>query len=566
MDAREGLKRSFDKLRTNGNVLVSFVVSQPKSFVVSLSNHLPTRANRPIYGFASNHAPRARLQRHFQAPRAGAFSILAALAFTAPAHAVNWLFDANVGASATYTDNVNQSSSNKEDSLVLTVTPGFTLRTEGSRRMDATIAYSLSGVARFGGGDDTDLNHNLNATGSAELVEDFLFIDASARVSQELISLLGSPADASINSSNRATTGSWDISPYIKKRFSTFADFEARYSTGGALFENDVVSNLYSDTFSTSLTSGTRFSNLNWGLDYSWRDVSSRDGGGIDTSYTYDRANLSLGYALTRKFRLIGNIGRERITYEEASAEDLDDTVWSAGFAWTPSRRTSLQATAGERFFGNTYDVSANYRTRVSSWTLSYTEDVNDISQATLREGTIYLFLCPGPNPGDPPVFVESPFLISPAPGCILLGSQAGLVPSLADGLYVAKTFRAGVNWGVRKISYSINAFDIRRIYLLENNAEDRSQGINFGVNYRLDPLTSMFGNLALDWTVDAATLSGLTFDREDELMTFTLGVNRQFSRDLTGALTYRYYQRDSNDPLAEYTENNITASANMSF
>jgi uncharacterized protein (PEP-CTERM system associated) len=587
MDAREGLNWSFDKLRTNGNVMVSFVlsplhqislglskpfvvslsksfvvslsksfvVSLSKSFVVSLSNHLPSKAEGPSQGFPRN-----------RAPRAGTFSILAAMAFTAPAYAVDWRFDAGVGGTATYTDNVNQSPSNTEDALILSVTPNFTLRTEGSRRLNATIQYGLTGVARFGGRDDTDLFHNLNAAGTAELVEDFFFIDASARVSQELLSLSGSPADATINPDNRATAGSYSISPYVKQRVGTFADFQARYTTGGSFFNDSSVNDLISNTFNASLVSGSRFNTLNWGLNYDYRIVADRDSGDTDTSYTYDRLNLSLGYALTRKFRLIGNVGQERIRYDAASAQDIDDTVWSAGFSWTPSRRTSLQATAGERFFGNTYDVSASYRARASTFRVSYTEDVSDISQATLREGTIYLFLCPGPNPGDPPVFVESPFLISPAPGCILLGSQAGLIPSLSNGLYVAKTFRAGVNWGVRRISYSVNAFDIRRSYLLQENAEDRSQGIDVGANYRMDPRTSLFSRLSLEWIEDPATLSNLPVDREDELLRFTLGVNRQFGRDLTGALTYRYTRRDSNDPLAEYTENNLTASANLSF
>jgi uncharacterized protein (PEP-CTERM system associated) len=574
MDAREGLNWSFDKLRTNGNALVSFVVSLSKSFVVSLSrsfvvslsNHLPSKAEGPIQGFPRNHEPGARPQRNSRVPRAGAFSILAALAFTAPAHAVDWLFDANLGTSATYTDNVNQRSTNPEDALILRVSPGFTLRTEGARRLNATIQYSLDGVARFGGRDDTDLFHRLNARGTAELVEDFFFVDASARVSQELISLSGSPADATINPDNRATTGSYSISPYIKQRLGDFADFQARYTTSGTFFNESSLSDLISNAFNASLVSGSRFNTLNWGLNYDYRIVADRDRGDTDTSYTYDRLNLSLGYALTRKFRLIGNVGQERIRYETATANDIDDTVWNAGFSWNPSRRTSLQATAGERFFGSTYDVSASYRARASTFRVSYTEDVSDISRATLREGTIYLFLCPGPNPGDPPVFVESPFLISPAPGCILLGSQSGLIPSLSNGLYVAKTFRAGVNWGVRKVSYSLNAFDIRRTYLLEEDAEDRSQGVSLGVNYRMDPLTSLFSRLAFTWNEDPATLSGLTSDRDDELLTFTLGANRRFGRDLTGALTYRYTQRDSNDPLAEYTENNITASANMSF
>jgi uncharacterized protein (PEP-CTERM system associated) len=502
---------------------------------------------------ANKHHPRR------SAKLAGTLSVLMAVGFASSAQALDWNFEPGVGASATYTDNVDQSPDNEESALILTASPGFTLQSKGSRRVEATVSYNLSAVARFGGGDDNDLNHNLNATGYAELVEDFFFIDASARVSQELISLLGSPADATINSSNRATTGSWDISPYIKQRFGNFADFQARYSTGGTLFENNVLSDLYSNTFSASLTSGSRFDKLNWGLDYSFRDVSERDSGGIDGSHTYEVANLSLAYALTRKFRLIGNVGHEWINYQEPSAVDLDHSNWSAGFAWTPSRRTSLEATMGQRFFGDTYSLSASYRAREAVFTASYTEDVNDISQTTLTEGTTYLWVCGGS-------FVETLFNIAPAPGCILVGTRDALIPSLAEGLFVSKTLSAGLSWGIRKVTYSINVFDITRIYLLQNDAEDRSQGINASVSYRLSPLTNLYGNLGLTRTEDPASLSGLGFDRKDDLYSFIVGVNHEFGRDLSGALTYRYYQRNSNDPTAEYSENNITASVNMRF
>ncbi len=478
-----------------------------------------------------------------------------------PAHAVDWLFEPSVGAAATYTDNVEQSPDDKEDALILRVTPGFTLQSHGSRRMQATLQYGLSGVARFGGGDDNDLNHHLNASGKAELVEDFLFIDANARVSQELISLVGSPAEADINDSNRATVGSYSISPYVKKRFGSFADAEARYTFGGALFASDAASDLRANTFSASLNSGSRFHALNWGLGYSFRDVTDEDSGIGDTSYTYERANLSLGYALTRKFRLIGNVGHEWLEYDSAaaSANDRDDSIWSAGFGWTPSRRTSLEATMGQRFFGDTYNLSASYRARESVWTASYVEDVNDISQVTLTEGTTYIWNCDGR-------FVETAFDIEPEPGCILVGTRDGLIPSLADGLYVSKTLRAGVNWGIRKVTYSLNVHDVTRIYLLQDDAEDHSQGVNASVHYRLSPFTNVYGSL--DWIrhEDPAALSGLGIDREDDLYTFIVGASHQFGRDLTGALTYRHYRRDSNDPTAEYTENNLTASVNMHF
>jgi len=558
MDAREGLKRSFDKLGTNGNVLVSFALS--------LSNHLPRKAEVPIHGFPRNRAPGTRLQRNSRAPLAGAFSVLAALTLAAPAHAVDWLFEPRVGAFTTYTDNVNQSSVNEESAFILGASPGFTLRTKGSRRVEATIDYSLTGVVRSAGDDDSDLFHNLNAAGTAELAEDFFFIDAGARVSQELISVLGSQADAVVNTSNRTTTGSFDISPYIKQRFSTFADLEARYTLYGSLFDEDVATDLLTNQFDVTLDSGTRFNDLNWGLGYTYRDVSARDTNTLSDSYVYQRADLTLGYALTRKFRLIGSLGQERLDFEVLNENDFDDTVWSAGFSWAPSRRTSIEATAGQRFYGDTYSLLGRYRTRTSAWTASYVEDISDISRTQLTQTNLYLFLCPGAAPTDPAQFVFSQFPVLPAPGCQFLGVQPSLIPSIAEGLYVSKTFRAGVNWGVKKVTYSIDASDVRRIYLLQDEAEDRSQNISATVNYRMTPLTSMFGNLGLSWTEDAGTLSGLGFDREDELFSFTLGLNHRFAADLTGALTFRHFQRDSNDPTAEYTENNITASANMSF
>jgi uncharacterized protein (PEP-CTERM system associated) len=481
--------------------------------------------------------------------------------FAAPAHAIEWRVEPSLGASATYSDNANQSENDPQDQLSLSVTPGVTLRSEGSRRLQATLQYFMNGVARFGDDESQDLYHNLNATAKAELAEDFLFLDASARVSQELISLLGSPADVGVNDSNRATQGSYSISPYIQRRFGSFAELNARYTLSGVLFSDNASSDLLTNTFAASLNSGTRFDDLSWGLAYSLRNVSDRDTGVDDTSYTYERADLSLGYALTRKFRLIGNVGHEWLEYDDplAAANNRDDSLWSAGFAWAPSRRSSIEATAGERFFGNTYSLSAQHRTRVSVWSASYVEDVNDISQVTLVEGTVYLYLCDGN-------FVLTPFPIPPEPGCVLVGSTPGLIPSLANGLYVGKTMRAGVSWGIRKVTYSVNAFDVRRAYLLQNDAEDRSSGLSGTVNYRMDALTNLFANLSYTRNEDPAALNNLGFDREDDLYSLGVGVNHRFAEDLTGALTYRHYRRDSNDPTAEYSENNITASVNMRF
>ncbi|WP_237763252.1 TIGR03016 family PEP-CTERM system-associated outer membrane protein [Thiobacillus denitrificans] len=476
-----------------------------------------------------------------------------------PAYALDWRLERSVGASATLTDNANQSATDPENALILSVMPSFILRAEDSRRVQATLQYGLRGVARFGENQSTDLYHNLNAIGKAELIDDFLFVDGSARISQELISLLGSPADAEINDSNRATVGTYSISPHIQQRLGTFARAQARYTHSGAIFGSNVASNAVSNGFNASLNSGTRFTDLSWGLNYSIRDVTNRDRNVSDS--TFERATASAGYALNRKFRVFGTVGQEWNDY--LSATDTDGASWSAGAGWSPSRRTSLEASVGERFFGNTYSATARHRTRATNWNLSYAEDISDISRFLGTTGTVYDYLCL--MDGELKLFDDWPFSFPPAPtNCVSFGGKPGLLFDLRNGVFISKTLRAGVSWGKGKLNYSLNAFDIRRDYQLLDS-EDRSRGVTGAVNYRFAPKTNIIGSVRLARNEVPVALSGTT-DREDDLVTLSLGVNHQFASDLSGALTFRHTQRDSNVADADFEENRLTASGNMRF
>lgn len=482
-----------------------------------------------------------------------------AMAFAMPAHALDWRLERSVGASASFTDNANQSATDPENALILSVTPSFTLRSQGSRRVQATMQYGLTAVARSGEGDSADLYHNLNAMGKAELIDDFLFIDGSARISQELISLLGSPADAEINDSNRATVGTYSISPYVQQRIGTFANAQARYTHSGAIFENDVASDATSNAFSASLNSGTRFTDLSWGLNYSIREANNRDENVGDS--TFERVTASAGYVLTRKFRVFGSVGQEWNDF--LSVTETDGTSWSVGAGWAPTRRTSLEASVGERFFGNTYSATARHRTRTSNWNLSYVEDVSDISQFLGTTGTMYDYQCL--VDGEIQIFEDWPFSFPPAPtNCVSFNAKPGLLFDLRNGVFVAKTLRAGVSWGKGKLNYSLSAFDTRRDYQLLDR-EDRSRGVTGAVNYRYAPKTNVIGSVGLTRNEVPAALSSTT-DREDDLLTLSLGINHQFATDLSGALTFRHIQRDSNVADADYEENRLMASVNMRF
>jgi uncharacterized protein (PEP-CTERM system associated) len=488
-----------------------------------------------------------------------------ALAFAPAAYGIDWLFEPTVSGRAIYTDNANQSENDPQDALILSATPGFTLRSSGSRRVQATLQYGLTGVQRFGHDDGTDLLHNLNAIGKAELVEDFLFVDASAHVSQELISLTGPLTSAEINDNNRANVGTYSVSPYMLKRLGTFANAEARYTASGAMFGNDVAANSSVNEYLAALTSGTRFTDLSWALDYYHRVARNRD----FADSTFERASGTLGYALTRKFRVFGTVGDEWNDY--LSATQTDGSFWSGGFGWSPSRRTSLEAAMGRRYFGNTYDVSARHRTRESNWHASYVRDLSDLTQFLLTSGTLFDYLCPGPD-GTLQLFTDWPFSTPPAPGCIPFGGTPGLVFDLRNGVFVSTVLRAGVSWGLGKLRYSLEAYDSLRDYQAVDS-QDRTEGVTAGVTYQMAPRTSVNGRLGLThYDVSTTTIGRIfatqpsTLNRKDDIYTASLGVNRQFAPDLSGTLEYQHQRRNSNVANGDFDENRITGTVNMTF
>ena len=493
-----------------------------------------------------------------------------------PAHALDWRVEPSVGASATYTDNANQSATNPEDALILSVTPSVSLRSEGSRRVRASLRYGLRGVARFGEDQSTDLNHNLGAAGNAELIEDFLFIDGSARISQELISLFGSPADADINDSNRATVGTYSISPYIQKRLGSFANARARYTTSGAIFENDTAADSSVNSFSAGLTSGSRFNDLSWGLNYSLRKAENRKAAisAANADTTFESASATLGYALTRKFRVFGTVGEDWNDYP--STTDIDGSSYSVGFGWAPTRRTSVEASVGERYFGNTFSFSGNHRTRLSRWTVRYSEDVSDITQQFLEQSSRLFWVCNG-------LLIESQTDPGGCVGPISAGElalffsnygvsatdlvAAGLLNiSTANGVFIIKSLKMGVSWDVGRLGFGLSAQDTKRLYQLFGDAEDHVQGVTGSVSYRMSPRTTANGSLSLTRNSADASLSPSGIAREDDLLNLSLGLNHRFADKLSGALIFRHIRRDSNAADADYDENRITASVNMRF
>jgi uncharacterized protein (PEP-CTERM system associated) len=482
-----------------------------------------------------------------------------AMAFAPAAHAVDWDFQPYVGGSVIYTDNQNQSESDPKDALILTATPGFSLVSKGSRRVRAGMNYGVTGVARFGDDLDNEIFQNLNALGNAELMEDFLFIDATASISQQLISLSGSRADAAVNSSNLTTTSTYTISPYVQHRFGNFAEGTARFTQSGAIFDSSEFDNINSSAVNASLNSGTQFNDLSWGLTYYLRNAIVQN----SENARFESYGANLGYEVTRHLRLIGTVGYDNNDYTATPGTEISGTYWTGGFDWAPNVRTNIGASIGESFFGRTYGLNFNYRTRNTVWTASYDDGVNDISQQLLNTQPLYVWNCDGG------LFYGDGVL--PPPGqtnCVLQGAAPiGSVPiGLTNGIYLSKTLSGAVAWSKGKTSLGLNVFNTRRQYeQIEGLPEDETRGINLSYGYTLQRHTTLNAYLGYSNFQAPAGLDAVIAE-DTNYYNASLGVSHQFGSDLSGTLVLRHQRQDSNLPNDSYDQNSITATANMTF
>ena len=486
---------------------------------------------------------------------------------TQPVLAADWTITPNLTASERYTDNVNLAptgSPNRTSDFITEIRPGVSIYKNG-RRLKVNINYSLQSLTYLNTTQNNALNHQLNGVVNAELLEDFLFLDLRSAIYQQNINALAPIGLGNTNATNNLTTvGTYSISPYIRKRFGTFADLNYRLSQSGVYYDTQGINNSTVQNVLGSLDSGSRFNDVFWGLDYSY----TKNKNTITPDTKFEKGSATLGYALTPKFKVHATGGIERNNFISLGNSKVDGPFWNVGFDWAPTIRTQIGATVGQRFFGNTYSFNLTERTRRTTWNASYSEDITTTgAQSVAFSGNIYLCNIQPPNAvsigtfaGFPVVFIPGGTPPPAAFGCALTNNiPATLNLSLSSDVFVAKNLMAGMSYNLGRSVFSLNAYNLRRDFQ-RGGSYDRQTGVFAGWSWRLTPLTSfnLNGNVT---RIDVATSNQV-----NNFWALSAGLNRQFQPKLNGSVIVRHQEGTTNRPGGDYAENSITALINMSF
>ncbi|SDZ01351.1 TIGR03016 family PEP-CTERM system-associated outer membrane protein [Nitrosomonas sp. Nm58] len=478
--------------------------------------------------------------------------------------AADWEVKPRLNLRETYTDNLRLGlggGGGGGGDFITQINPGILLTGEG-RRFNTNINYMMNNLIYAEHGEFSRIRHQLNANATAELIEDRFFVDGFARMTQQNAFLFGPQSVDNANPVNRRNVNSYSVSPYFKHRFKDFASAELRYVHGEVNTSGQGSFSSSSDSGIARLASGADFRVLKWGLNYNHTEIRRDQLRTIDL----ERSIALLRYVVTPQFDLIATGGYERNSFISVRGKSSGPT-WTVGFAWAPTERTEINLSGGQRFFGDTYLATVNHRTRLTTWNLSYNQDITTFGQQSLFGSAITTAsaldqLLSSTQNSEALLNQGVPFTFSDPNNFLTnrLFLQRRLQAFLAIKGNKNTLLLRGFN--LQRRAYTAALEDVSLIGLgnaLLTRDTDQTGG-NISWNHRLTPQTS--ANINYSFT----RIDFLVSDRIDDNQLIMFSLNKRITPNMNGMISYFHNWRNSNQSNSDFNSNNVTASLNMNF
>jgi uncharacterized protein (PEP-CTERM system associated) len=500
---------------------------------------------------------------------------LALLAIAPQAHS-QWRVTPSVGVTETFTDNVAQAPDEFARSQWVTeVTPGVDVRGR-SRRL------SVDAVARFHQflysykrehSNTKDSQPELHAQAQARVIDDWLYLDSAASRGVQTVSAFGPQITGNLwATGNRAEVSTWRVSPYLRHRFGTTVDATVRYTRDSVDAGRNLLGSSEGESLSANLSSGPRFDTLGWSLDYYHQDLDNKLAGPSSS----DTAVASVRLRVARWLALTASSGYDKYDFQSLGGR-TSGRSWSGGFIWTPSSRTTVNASWGRRYFGPSGSLAASTRTRHSVWSVNYSDMIttsraqfllpsafdtaamldklftNSIPDPLVREQAVQAYI---QATGLPPTLAESVNYFSNR----YMRQKQAQAAFILNGAHSTLTLSA---FSSRREALSLQQMDSSLLgsQLASVNDNTRQKGVSAIYDYRLNSRTT-------------AVLSGLA-SRTESLTTgyvqdtrvARLAMTRKLNSRTMAAMELRHARGGTGaGAMRTYTENAVSATVSIQF
>jgi uncharacterized protein (PEP-CTERM system associated) len=497
---------------------------------------------------------------------------LAAMLASAPSHA-DWRVSPRIELRETYSDNLGlQSDDLARGGFVTEASPSVSVRSNGPR-LTLTADAGLRKYA-YSNTDQPNLQNSerhYTASAAAKVIEDLFYVDAAASGSRQAISAFGPLSSNTYSSANTTDINTWRISPTLRRRFGSTADVVLRYTRDSVDGGIGTFSSL-SSSRSADINSGSAFTTLGWNLSYYHQDLQDRIAGESSSENT----TVGLRWRLVRTFSLTANAGYDSYEYGVIGGRTAGRS-WSTGFVWTPSQRTSVQASFGRRYFGKTGSLASSYRTQRSIWNLDYSDAITTSRSQFLLPAAIdtasmldSLFAASFPDPVQRQQAVQAYITANGLPA-----SLANSINYLSNRYIRSRRLQGGVVLRGARSNLTMSVYSDKRTALstqqsdspllgsqLASLNDDTAQtGATAGADYRLSSRSNAYAS------VNVARIRSLTTDVVNNTTEMRLGVNRRFTAKSQASLEFRR-SRGRQDAFASgaFHENALAATFSVQY
>lgn len=470
---------------------------------------------------------------------------LAVVVLSISARAGEWTIIPSIAIEQSVTDNARLAAGGEEADLITTATAGLSIVGQG-RRAQLNFNYDISQDKFWDNGELDGLRQNLLGAGKVEAVEDFVFIDTRASISQAALQSDGgiSATGRSVGTNDQSTVVNYAITPNFAHRYGNWAESDIRLSlTGTSFFDTDTGSATTQPDGSRSIfletlvRSGPRFNKLSWELSGSKTFTNN----GSDRDIT----ELSGEYAWSRHLALLGAVGRETIENSGINQDDSAEIFVRAGARITPGPRSSFQFEVSNRFDDTTFSGEASYKfTSLTAIKASYAVSVqtdretlvNNLNGLVLNDQGVLI----NPNTGQP-------------------GSPNDSVFDFRDQTTKQENFNIALNGASGRNTFGLfNTVSIRTV--LPDGGNETVIVLGGNINRRIWP--DLDGGISANISATTESIDGI----EDVTIKFGMFLTYRLQKSLLGSVRYNYLNRDSDDDTADVRENVVSVNLSKSF
>ncbi len=490
------------------------------------------------------------------------------------ASAFDWRIRPSLSMSEVFSDNLELSDTAKKSGFVSEVAPGLSL-SGMSPWSNFNLNYRLQGLYNAGGSDAIDINHQLQMNSLYQAVRNTLFLQTSSSISQQNISNSFIAADNLTGNRDRADVKNFSISPYWTPRFGQYASGLVKFEYQKSSFDNVSSNNVSTTAFNISdsnsylyqarLSSGSKFNQMRWNLNYSAQDQSRVSGDDVHFEQFLGDAR----YYINRKFNVFAQSGYENNDFETIGDDPSNGIFYTFGGQWSPSLWYSLEAGYGNNKHvtmnfnpstnltsvitfrnkevglntGNSWDANIHYRVQQANIGFNYFQETTTVQRVLLEQGNKLDYF------GNPIIDYDT--------------QQTFNIPNLVDDVIIRKRGNISFGFQTDKSTYNASVYNERRTYE-QSVEEDNIYGASGSWQWQFAPRINFY--LRPTWqSTENDTSSN---DRYDVALGLTRAIPINLGRPLlmNTRIEFRHINQMSDLSTDDYIENRATANFAVLF